>query len=168
MTTLGRQRPPIPPFVIGLCICAALAAGLWHASHALAATTELIVVDRNSGLAIYGFDPVAYFTDSEAKTGSEDLEFNYGGAAWRFSNEGNRAAFEKDPDVYMPQFGGYDPIAVSEGVVRPGHPEFFAIHNQRLFLFYSAEAKQAFEADPDGNTMRADANWLVVSKTLAP
>ncbi len=39
----------------------------------------------------------------------------------------------------------------------PGTPSFFAVHNQRLFLFYSAEAKQAFEADPDGNTMQADA-----------
>lgn len=168
MTTLGRRRLHFLPFVMGFGVFAALAAGLWHVSNASAATTELIVVDRNSGLAIYGFDPVAYFTDSKARTGSEDLEFNYGGAAWRFSNEGNRAAFEKDPDVYMPQFGGYDPIAVSEGVARPGHPEFFAIHHQRLFLFYSLEAKRAFEADPDGNAMRADANWLIVSKTLAP
>lgn len=168
MTTLGRQRLHFLPLMLGFGCCAVLAAGLWPVSRALGATTELIVVDRNSGLAIYGFDPVAYFTDSKAKAGIEDLEFSYGGAAWRFSNEGNRAAFEKDPDVYMPQFGGYDPVAVSEGVARPGHPEFFAIHHQRLFLFYSAEAKQAFEADPDGNTTRADANWLVVSKRLAP
>ena len=168
MTTLGRQRLHFLPFVIGLGVFAVLTVGLWQGGHALAATTELIVTDRNSGLAIYGFDPVAYFTDSKAKTGNEDLEFNYAGAAWRFSNEGNRAAFEKDPDVYMPQFGGHDPVAVSEGVARPGHPEFFAIHHQRLFLFYSAEAKQAFEADPDGKAMRADATWPVVSKTLGP
>ena len=31
-----------------------------------AATTEYVVVDRNSGLAISGFDPVAYFTDGAA------------------------------------------------------------------------------------------------------
>lgn len=145
-----------------------LAAGLWQAGNALAATTEQIVVDRNSGLAIYGFDPVAYFTDGEAKPGNDDLEFSYGGAAWRFSNEGNLAAFVKDPDVYKPQFGGHDPIAVSEGIARPGHPELFAIHNQRLFLFYSAEAKQAFDADPDGTALQADANWPDVSKTLVP
>lgn len=168
MTTLGRQRPHFLPCVIGIGVCAVLVVGLWHGSRASAATTELIVVDHNSGLAIYGFDPVAYFTDSKAKTGNEDLEFNYAGAVWRFSNEGNRAAFQKDPDVYMPQFGGYDPVAVSEGVARPGHPKFFAIHNQRLFLFYSAEAKQAFEGDPDGKAMPADANWSAVSKTLGP
>ena len=168
MTTLGRQRWHFLSFVGRLGVVALLGLWAWQGGHALAATTELIVVDRNSGLAIYGFDPVAYFTDSKARTGNEDLEFNYSGAAWRFANEGNRAAFVKDPDVYMPQFGGYDPVVVSEGVARPGHPEFFAVHNQRLFLFYSIEAKAAFEADPDVMARQADANWAAVSKTLAP
>ncbi len=168
MTTLGRQRPSFLHFVCALGLCAGLAAGVWQSSGALAATTEQIVVDRNSGLAIYGFDPVAYFTDGKAMAGDEGLELNYGGAAWRFKNEGNLAAFENDPEVYMPQFGGYDPTAVSQGVPRPGHPEFFAVHNQRLFLFASAEAKQAFEADPDGMALQAEANWPDVSKTLVP
>jgi len=168
MTTLGRQRWHSLCFASRLVLCALFFLGMWHGDRGLAATTEMIVVDRNSGLAIYGFDPVAYFTDSKARTGSEDLEFNYSGAAWRFTNEGNRAAFIKDPDVYMPQYGGYDPVAVSEGVVRPGHPEFFAIHQQRLFLFYSAEAKKAFEADPDTMARQADANWPALSKTLVP
>ncbi len=72
MTTLGRQRPAFPVRLSSALSFARRCAGwafVWQASRALAATTELIVVDRNSGLAIYGFDPVAYFTDSEAKTG---------------------------------------------------------------------------------------------------
>lgn len=168
MTTLGRQRPYALPFLIGLGICAVLMTGSWPVARVLAATTELVVTDRNSGLAIYGFDPVAYFTDNKARTGDENLEFNHAGAAWRFANEGNLAAFTKDPDVYMPQFGGYDPVAVSEGIVRPGHPEFFSIYHDRLFLFYSAEAKKAFEEEPDIKTRQADANWPVVIKMLAP
>lgn len=168
MTTLGRQRPHFVAFAIRLGICALLGFAACQGSRALAATTEMIVIDRNSGLAIYGFDPVAYFTDRTAKTGREELEVNHGGAIWRFSNEGNRAAFAKDPDVYTPQFGGYDPIAVADGKVTPGHPEIFVVYNQRLFLFYSAEAKRAFEADPDAKARQADANWPAVSKTLVP
>jgi len=168
MTTLGRQRPSLLRFACAVGLCTALSAGLWPGGHAMAATTEQIVVDRNSGLAIYGFDPVAYFTDGAAMVGDEELEFSYGGAAWRFKNEGNLAAFENDPDVYMPQFGGYDPIAMSQGVPRAGHPEFFSVHNQRLFLFSSAETKRAFEADPDGMALQADANWPDVKKTLVP
>src|SRR5690349_20627670 len=86
------------------------------------ATTESIVVDPNRGLALSGFDPVAYFTDGKPLMGRDDLETRYAGAIWRFRNEGNRAAFLANPEVYLPAFGGYDPIAVTRGVATPGHP----------------------------------------------
>ncbi len=168
MTTLGRQRPYLWAFLAGLGVCGLLSLGTPQGSRVLAATTEMIVADPNSGLAIYGFDPVAYFTDGKARIGKDDLEVRRAGAAWRFANEGNQAAFAKDPDVYMPQFGGYDPVAVSEGIARPGHPELFTVHNQRLFLFYSAEAKQTFEAAPEDSARKAEANWPSVRRLLAP
>ena len=89
---------------------------------ALAATTERVVVNHYSGLAIEGFDPVAYFTDSIAVQGVVDFEASESGAVWRFRNEGNRAAFHDRPDVYMPLFGGYDIIAVARGAPVPGSP----------------------------------------------
>ena len=67
-----------------------------------AATTETLVVDRHTGLAIGGYDPVAFFTDGKPLPGSADFELQYGGAGWRFCNFGNRAAFAERPDVYMP------------------------------------------------------------------
>ena len=70
---------------------------------AQAATTERIVVNRYSGLAIAGFDPVAYFTDSMAVQGLPDYEAREGGAVWRFRNEGNRASFVAHPEIYGPQ-----------------------------------------------------------------
>src|SRR4051794_14231450 len=85
-----------------------------------AATTELVVINRHTGLAISGFDPVAYFSDGAAKTGRAQFEMPFAGAVWRFANEGNRAAFEADPDIYMPQFGGYDPVAIARGASAPG------------------------------------------------
>ena len=83
---------------------------------ALAATTERVVVNRYSGLAIEGFDPVAYFTDSAAVRGVADFEAAEAGAVWRFRNEGNRASFVAHPEVYGPQFGGYDPVDLGRGV----------------------------------------------------
>ena len=68
---------------------AAIAAG--------AATTERVVVNRHTGLAIDGFDPVAYFVDGAPKHGRAELELRSGGATWRFRNEGNRAAFAARP-----------------------------------------------------------------------
>ena len=81
-------------------------------SRVEAATGELVVVDRHTGLAISGFDPVAYFIDTPSP-GRGEFEATFAGAVWRFRNAGNRAAFVADPEVYMPRFGGYDPVAVA-------------------------------------------------------
>ncbi len=87
-----------------------------------AATTERIVSDPGSGLAIGGFDPVAYFTDAAPRLGSSDFELSFAGVVWRFRNEGNRAAFIANPEVYMPRFGGYDPVAVAAAPAPPATP----------------------------------------------
>src|SRR5271154_6141028 len=75
-----------------------------------AAANERIVIDWHTGLAIGGYDPVAFFTDGKPVAGNADLELRYGGTIWRFANVGNRAAFAASPDVYMPQYGGFDPL----------------------------------------------------------
>src|SRR5256885_2627204 len=114
-----------------------------------ASTTERVVVDRHTGLALYGIDPVAYFADGKPVAGRPDVEFRYAGAVWRFGNEGNRAAFAADPDVYMPRFGGYDPVGISRGLATPGYPALWVLHDERLYLFYTAEARAAFIANPN-------------------
>lgn len=164
MTTLRRQRSKPRAALLWLVLSAAVL--LWQACHA--ATTEQIVIDRNSGLAIYGYDPVAYFTDRTARLGRASLELKHAGVAWRFRNEGNREAFARDPAIYMPQFGGHDPVAIAGGIARAGHPDFWAIHNDRLFLFYSESALKAFKADPQLVFAQAEANWPDVIRTLAP
>jgi hypothetical protein len=106
------------------------------------------VVNSHSGLAISGFDPVAYFTDGVPKAGRPDMELSQGGAVWRFRNEGNRSAFAGHPEVYMPRFGGYDPVAIARDTSVPGHPMVWAVVGQRLYLFYNETARAAFVADP--------------------
>lgn len=134
----------------------------------VAATTEQVVVDPQRGLALSGFDPVAYFADAKPVLGREDMEYAFGGAIWRFSNEGNRAAFAEDPAVYAPGFGGHDPVAVARGVAVPGHPQIWAIIGDRLYLFYDSKARAVFSADPEGLTAAAKSRWPAVLHTLAP
>ena len=100
-----------------------------------------VEVNTQTGLAISGFDPVAYFTDGKPELGRAGVELNFRGAVWQFRNEGNRAAFAEHPDVYMPRFGGYDPVAVARGTTVPGHPLIWALVGQRLYLFYDAKAR---------------------------
>src|SRR5262249_12011771 len=100
-----------------------------------AATTEYIVTDRNSGLAIHGFDPVAYFTDGKPMLGRGEFEYAHAGVVWRFRNVGNRSAFAADPEIYMPRYGGYDPVGIGRGVPVAGDPRYWIIVGDRLYLF---------------------------------
>ncbi len=130
--------------------------------------TEQVVVDRHSGLAISGFDPVAYFTLGAAALGRGEFEYTFAGAVWRFRNEGNRAAFKADPQVYMPRFGGYDPIGVARRVAVPGHPELWYVTGGRLYLFHTPESRADFIADTERTIATADRKWPTVRLVLSP
>jgi hypothetical protein len=145
---------------------AALLVALALAGPSVADTLRRPVVDRFSGLAISGYDPVAYFTDGRPLSGSGDFEAELAGAVWRFRNVGNRAAFLERPDVYMPRFGGYDPVGLARGVALPGNPELWLIRDQRLYLFYSADDRDAFVDDGDSLAASADESWPVVERKL--
>jgi len=136
-------------------------------SVAEAATTERVIVNRYTGLAIEGFDPVAYFVDARPRIGLPDFEASQAGVVWRFRNEGNRASFVAHPDIYGPQFGGYDPIDLARGVTYAGNPRFWLISEQRLYLFGREESRDAFAADPKRFLPDASARWPAIEKTLA-
>ena len=80
--------------------------------------------------------------------GCPHIEAAEAGAVWRFRNEGNRASFVAHPDVYGPQFGGYDPTDVARGVTFAGNPRFWIISGERLYLFGLEANRDAFGADP--------------------
>jgi hypothetical protein len=168
--TAARQRrnPRSCGLRAGLVLAAVVSAGLGLAGPIGAATTELVVVDRHSGLAISGFDPVAYFTDAQALPGKGEYEQVVAGAVWRFRSTGNRAAFMADPAVYMPRFGGYDPVGVARGVAVAGNPLLWIISRERLYLFYAVETREAFIDDSDRTIATADREWPSVNRLLVP
>jgi hypothetical protein len=132
-----------------------------------AQTTERVVMNRYSGLAIAGFDPVAYFTESLAILGLPDFEAAESGAVWRFRNEGNRASFVSHPEVYGPRFGGYDPVDIGRGVTYAGNPRIWLIVDNRLYLFGREESRDAFAANPTRFLKDADARWPVLETGLS-
>jgi hypothetical protein len=136
-------------------------------SAADAQTTERVVLNRYSGLAIAGFDPVAYFTDQQAIQGLPEFEAAESGAVWRFRNEGNRASFVSHPEVYGPQFGGYDPVDVGRGVTYAGSPRIWLIVDRRLYLFGREKSRDAFAANPVRFLKEAAARWPTLEAGLA-
>jgi hypothetical protein len=149
----------------GSAILAALAA-VTDPAAAGAATTEQVVVNRHTGLAIDGFDPVSYFADGAPAQGRPELELRSGGVTWRFRNDGNRQAFAAAPEVYAPQFGGYDAVSVGRGGSAAGNPSLWLLAGERLYMFYSVEARAAFAADPQTAIEAAERNWPLVRRTL--
>jgi hypothetical protein len=173
---LGRQqrKPRILAFLDGCRRCGSLfafvlagAAGVLPGAPVFA-LTERVVTDPHTGLAIGGFDPVAYFTDAHAVAGQPRFEHRFAGVIWRFQNEGNLAAFANDPDVYAPRYGGYDPVALARGVVLPGNPLFWIINGERLYLFFDRAARDRFAADPKAAIDAAEAKWPALRRALLP
>jgi YHS domain-containing protein len=158
----GAQTWPIVAIVAGVLVALA-----GTAPRTIAATTERIVVDWHSGLAIDGYDPVAFFTDGKPRQGSADFEYRYAGAVWRFCNIGNRDAFVANPEIYMPQFGGYDPIGVVRGIALAGNPGVWIIASERLFLFYDEPRRDKFAKASDRLFVLAQQRWPEVVATLS-
>ncbi|MET0967918.1 MAG: YHS domain-containing (seleno)protein [Tardiphaga sp.] len=123
--------------------------------------------DRYTGLAIGGFDPVAYFTDGQPTRGAADYELSASGVVWRFSNEGNRTAFAAHPEIYGPQFGGYDPVDVARGVAYAGNPRYWLVTGQGLYLFGRPDSRDAFAASPAGYIAEANKRWREMQDKLA-
>jgi len=159
----SRQTRLYGRLFVGLLLAGILAPGTVSA----AGSETALVINDQTGLAISGFDPVAYFADKAPKAGRQDLELALGGTVWRFRNEGNRAAFAEHPDVYMPQFGGYDPVAITRGTSVPGHPLFWVVAGERLYFFYSEKARAEFLADPGGIIDRATRKWPTLARAIA-
>ena len=166
MTTPRRWWKPPYVRLTAAFAAAVAAAGLALALPLAAATTELVVVDRHTGLAIGGFDPVAYFTDGAPTFGKSEHEYAFAGGVWRFRNAGNRGAFIADPAVYSPRFGGYDPLGVARGVATPGNPQLWVRRDDRIYLFHKAESRAAFAADPQAAVAAAEGQWPQVMKDL--
>lgn len=167
MTAERQERYGRRPGIAFIGLLAALI-GLSGSDWAVrATTTERLVVNRYSGLAIEGFDPVAYFTDQDAIRGLADYEISQSGAVWRFRNASNRASFAAHPEIYGPQFGGYDPVDVARGVTAGGNPRFWLVSGQRLYLFGLEEHRAAFAANPDRYRAEAQARWPSLQQQLA-
>jgi len=148
----------------------ALLPGCWLAcpnGPADAGTTQRVVTSRFSGLAIDGFDPVAYFVNRRPVRGLAEYEAWQKGVVWCFQNQGNRAAFIAHPEIYGPRFGGYDPVGIARGVTFAGNPHLFVIFRERLYLFGLESNRDAFIADPARFLKMANARWPILREDLA-
>lgn len=125
------------------------------------------VTDPLTGVGIYGWDPVSYFTEPQPLMGRGDYEYIWKNVPWYFASLANRDIFAKAPEIYAPQFGGHGAMGVARGYVSDADPTFYTVFKQRLYLFYSAAGREAFLLAPDDAAIAAEAKWPELSKHLS-
>lgn len=131
---------------------------LLTALSTVASAKELQNLDRN-GVAIQGYDPVAFFTDNRPVKGNAQFQSEYRGATYYFASSEHKAAFDKEPAKYEPQFGGYCAYGASRGHKAPVKIEAWQIVNGRLLMQYGLGVKDDFNKDQQNNLSKADRNW---------
>lgn len=136
-----------------LACCAIVLLGI------LPAAAENAVNTNRRGLAIKGYDPVAYFELGEPKQGSGDHELEWEGATWRFFNAAHKARFAANPEKFAPQYGGYCAWAVSNNYTAPVDPEAWEIVEGKLYLNYNLKVKANWEKQMAENIRKADGFW---------
>lgn len=126
-----------------------------------------IVTDPLTGVALEGYDPVTYFTESEPQLGLPDYEYYWGGVPWYFVTAANRDVFMRNPDIYAPQHGGYCEMSLARGYLSDGKPKIYLLENMKLYLFYSAANREAFRLAHDEAIRDAATNWTKLSADLS-
>jgi YHS domain-containing protein len=116
-------------------------------------------VYQHGGLAIRGYDAVAYYQQSAPVKGSSQFSYQWRGATWLFASAENLDRFQADPERYAPQYGGYCAYAVSKGRTASIDPEAWRIVDGKLYLNYSKGVQKKWEQDVPGNIVKADEYW---------
>ncbi len=129
---------------------------------AFAAGVELNA--SSTGLALQGYDPVAYFTEGEATPGNWKITTSYNEATYRFASEEHKATFEANPEAYLPQYGGYCAFGAAMGFKFDGDPELWKVVDGELFLNISKDIQERWEGDIPGFIEKADAKWTDIEQ----
>jgi YHS domain-containing protein len=123
------------------------------------ASKTLLNLDK-TGVAIQGYDPVAFFTDKKPVKGDQNFLVKHAGAIYFFASKEHKDLFKADPAKYTPEFGGYCAYGVSRNKLVEIDVDAFQIVDGKLLLQYSKGVRDDFNKDTKGNLAKADANWV--------
>ena len=120
---------------------------------------DLVNVAGASHVAIEGYDPVAFFTDSKPVNGSPFISATHQGATYFFATEEHKQLFTQNPDKYVPQYGGFCAFGVGLNALFPVDITTWQVRNGKLYLNLNHDILKKFNAEFDGNVAKADRNW---------
>jgi YHS domain-containing protein len=118
-------------------------------------------VDKH-GVILKGYDPVAYFTRHQAVKGNPAIQTSFGGAIYQFASAADKAAFDKNPSRYVPQYGGFcaSHMSKGKGTMADSDPTAFSIYKGKLYVCSDADGMKELRSNIDKNIRNADQNWV--------
>jgi YHS domain-containing protein len=134
-------------------------------------TIPLVAQDHNrqkhfnleKGLALRGYDPVAYFRQGKALKGKKDISAVHQSVTYYSASSENRAEFKANPSRFEPEYGGWCAYAMGEsGEKVEVDPETFKIVDNKLYLFYNKyfnNTLKSWNKDEVRLKKNADVNW---------
>jgi len=141
-----------------LAVAAFFASSVVHkADSSLPADT--VRMSHQDGVAIQGYDPVAYFTDGAPLKGEPTLRADWGGVVWHFTTPENRDHFLDDPERFAPRLGGHSVYGVVRGKTYTADPRVFDIIEGRLYLSRNENVREIWQRNPDGYLRTAEERW---------
>jgi YHS domain-containing protein len=148
----------------GFALVATVTAVVWSAA---AAAGTAINTGYFGGVAIEGYDPVAYFVENRPVKGSEEFAYEWLGATWHFANAEHRELFAVQPVKYAPQYGGHCALGTAFGESTVNiDPEAWSIVDGKLYLQYSKGGREEWEQDRANRIAEADRKWPEIQARL--
>jgi YHS domain-containing protein len=124
-------------------------------------------VDK-SGVILKGYDPVAYFEDHRPVQGDPKFSSTYRTATYHFASAAHKAAFDKNPAKYAPQYGGFCAASMSRGKLADIDPNVFFVYKGKLYVCSSPKRGKIFYSNPEVNIQKADKNWQIYEPPYNP
>jgi YHS domain-containing protein len=139
-------------------------------SHSLTAQHDLFLTNEE-GVAIKGFDVVSYYKGDKPKQGDASYSFDYDGVSFYFASAENRRAFARNPEKYLPEYGGYCAFAMAtKGQKIDADPQTYVVEDGKLFLFFNGEmngkqmnTKKPWMDKKGKLQVEADKNWSALT-----
>ena len=116
-------------------------------------------VFTTNGIAIKGYDAVAFFTDKKPVPGTEAFIYDWNGAKWLFSSKENQDSFMIAPAKYAPQYGGYCAFGTAQGHKAPTETDTWTIIDGKLYFNYNNKVKEIWSKKTADYIVLADKNW---------
>lgn len=145
---------------VSAAVAAPLAAQSSMADHDMKAH---VVNTNGDGVAIHGYDPVAYFVVGQPTKGEASLSAEFQGATYHFSNVANRALFTGNPEKYAPQYGGYCAMGLVGGRKFDVDPMAWRVEDGKLYLNKDPGVQKMWLRDVPGNIVKADEKWPTIT-----